>query len=129
MFSGERVEMQPVSPNVMMSALKIPECSLTIRSIGGKTLITEAPSVQVLSSSSKGDDYNFDHEPTPSDASKFSHIMEREMPVASPETELPLGETATTEGILFYPNHRFSFPSYRSCFSTCLYDIRRGCRY
>ena len=42
------------------------------------------------------------------------------MPVAAPETELPFGETAITEGILFYPNHHFSFPSYKSCFNTCM---------
>ena len=72
-------------------SLKIPECSSTTGPLGGKTLITEAPSVQVLSSSSKGDDYNFDHEPAPSDASKFSHMTEEEIPVVAPKTELPLG--------------------------------------
>ena len=80
----------------MLPALKIPECSPTTGPIGGKTLITEVPSVQVLSSSSKGDDYDFGHEPAPSDASKFSHMIEKEMPVSVPEMELPLGETTTT---------------------------------
>jgi len=91
----------------MMPALKIPECILTTGLIGGK--ITEVLFVQVLSSSSEGDDHNFGHEPAPPDASKFSHMMEKEMPVAAPEMELPLGETATTEGILSTPSSLFFF--------------------
>ena len=97
MISRERVMMQPGSPNVMMPALKIPECNPTTGSIGGKALIIEAPSVQVLSSSSEGEDYDFGHEPAPSDASKFFYMTEEEMQVAAPETELPSRETVTTE--------------------------------
>ena len=127
------MEMQHRSPNVMMPALKTLECSLTTGTISGKTLIIEALSVQVLSSLSEGDDYDFGHELAPSDASKFSHMTEEEMPIATSEMKLPLEETVTTEGIFFYPNHHFSFSSNLvltlACFNTCLYDIRRGCRY
>ena len=76
MILGERVEMQPGSPNIMMPALKIPECSPTTGPIGGKSLITKASSVQLLSLSSEEDDYDFGHEPAPPDASKFSHMDE-----------------------------------------------------
>ena len=105
----ERAEMRPGSPSIMMPALKILECSPTTGPIGGKAPITEAPSVQVLSLSSEGDDYNFGHEHVPLDASKFSHMMEEEMQVATPETELPLEKTTTTEGILSIPLIPFSF--------------------
>jgi len=73
-----------------MPALKIPECTPTTGLIGGKAPIFEAPSVQVLSSSSEGDDYDFGHEPSPSDASKFSHMTE-EMQVAAPTRSSRLG--------------------------------------
>jgi len=95
------VEMQHRSPNVMMPALKTLECRLTTGTISGKTLIIEALSVQVLSSLSEGDDYDFSHELAPSDASKFSHMTEEEMPIATSEMKLPLRETVTTEGIFF----------------------------
>ena len=52
-------------------------------------------------------------------------MTEEEMQVAASGIELPLGDTTTTGGYSFYSNDRFSFPSYRSCFNTCLYDIRR----
>ena len=107
MISGERVKIQPSSPNIMMLVLKIPECSLTTGPISGKTLITEAPSVQVLSLSSEWDEYDFGHEPAPSDASKFSHMSEEEMPVVALETELLLEEIATTE--VFLPQSSLLF--------------------
>ena len=37
------------------------------------------------------------------DSSKFSHLTEKEMPITASETELPLGETATAEGINSIP--------------------------
>jgi len=61
----------------MMPALKILECNPTTGLIGGKAPITEALSVQVLSSSSEGNNYDFGHELTPHDASKFSHMTKR----------------------------------------------------
>jgi len=85
-----------------MPALKIPESSPTTGPIGGKAPITEAPLVQVLSSSSEGDDHNIGSEPAYHDASKFSHMTEEEMQVAAPETELPSREAATTEGIFSF---------------------------
>jgi len=91
----------------MMPALKIHKCSPTTGPIGGKALITEAPSVQVLFLSSEEDDYDFGHELAPSDASKFSHMIEEEMQVDTPKMELPSRETATTEGILSFPSMAF----------------------
>ena len=41
--------------------------------------------------------------PSP-DTSKYSHLAEEEMQVAALKTELPFGETFTSEGILFYPS-------------------------
>jgi len=43
MTLGERVEMQPGSSNIMIPALKIPECSPTIGPLSGKILIIEVP--------------------------------------------------------------------------------------
>ena len=85
----------------MMLAPKIPECSPTTGPIDGKAPITKASSVQVLSLSSEGDDYDIGYEPAPHDASKFSHITEMEMQVAAPKTELLSRETTTIEGIFF----------------------------
>ena len=84
----------------MMPALKIPECNSTTGPIGGKAPVIEAPSIQVLSSSFEGDDYGFGYEPALHDTSKFFHMTDEKMQVASPEKELPLSETATTEAIL-----------------------------
>jgi len=95
--------MLPGSPSVMMLTVKILECSLIIGLIGGKAPITEASSVQVLSSSSEGNDYDIGYEPAPYNASKFSHMTEEEMQVATAEMELSSRETATTKGILSFP--------------------------
>jgi len=101
-MTSEGAEMRSGSPSVIMSALKIGECNPTTGPIGGKVPITEAPSVQVLSSSFEGDDYDIGYELAPHDAWKFSHMIEEEMQVAAPEMELSSRETATTEGILSF---------------------------
>ena len=46
------------------------------------------------------DDIDWDNVRPALDTSKFSYLIEEEVQVASPEKELPLGGTATTEGIL-----------------------------
>ena len=66
--SEDEAEMRPGSQGIMMSVLKIHECSPT-RLIGSKTPINEALSVQVLFSSSEGNGYDFVHEPAPHGAS------------------------------------------------------------
>ena len=45
----------------------------------------------ILSSSSEGDDYDFGHELASPVARKLSYMMEEEMQVVAPETELPSG--------------------------------------
>ena len=94
--------MQPGYPSIMMLILKIPESSLPVGPIGAKASIVEAPLVQVLSSSSEGDDHDIRSEPAPHDVSKFSHETEEEMQAATPERTLPSRETATTKGILTF---------------------------
>ena len=86
LMPSEGVQMRSSFPSVMMPVLNLNVAQL---SIGGKDLIIEAPSVQVLSLSYEGDDYNFSHELAPSVASKLSYMMEEEMQVVAPETELP----------------------------------------
>ena len=59
---------------------------------------------------SRDDDVDWDNvRPAPS-TSKYSHLIEEEMLVVVPETDLLFKETTTTEGIHFYPSHHFSFP-------------------
>jgi len=91
----------------MMPTLRVSECRPTTGLLGGKALITKTSLIQVSSSSSEervdyfGDDCDFVYEPVPSlDTSKFSHMTEEEIQVDIPETELPLGETATIESTL-----------------------------
>jgi len=87
-----------------MSALKIPKFSPTTGPIDGKAPITEAPLVQLLSSSSERDDHDIGYELAPHDAGKFSHMTEEKIQVTALETELPSRKTATTEGILSFPS-------------------------
>jgi len=88
---------------------QIPKHSPTTGLINGKVSITEIPSIQVLSSSSKehvdykGDKLDSGDEPAPPNTSKFSHISEEEMRVDVLETSLPLEGTATVEGISSIP--------------------------
>ena len=60
--SSEGTDVQPSSPSIMMLALKVVESSLTTGPIGGKALVAEVSLVQVSSSSSEGDDYEFGSE-------------------------------------------------------------------
>ena len=119
-----------------MPTPRVPECSPTTGLVGGKAPITGTSLIQVSSSLSEervdysGDDYYFGHEPAPSlDVSKFSHMKEKEIQVVVPETELPLGKTATTKGILFIPFITLLVKHIDVCFNTCLDDTCRGCRY
>ena len=59
------------------------------------------------------------------DTSKFSHLIEEEMQVVVPETELPFGETATTEGIRFYPVN-FSLSNHVDIVFTLVWSIFAG---
>ena len=123
------------SPNIMMPTSRAPKCSLTTGLVGGKAPTTGASRIQVSSSSSEehvdysGDDHDFGNEPAPRpDTCKFSHIMEEEI------KWLLQGGTAPWRyfyhwGYSFYSNRCFSFPSYKYCFNSYLYDISRGCRY
>ena len=108
MTSGEGAKTQPGSQSIMIPALRISELSPTTGPIGKKISIAKVPLVQVSSSSSKGDDHDIGSEPAPHDASKFSHLIEKEMQAATPETESLSMKTATTKGILSF-SHGYSY--------------------
>ena len=116
MILGERVEMQPGSPNIIMPTPKAPECSMTTGLVGDKAPTTRASLIQVSSSSSEegvdysGEDHDFSNEQAPHpDTSKFSHMTEEETQVAASRMELPLGYTTTTDGIVSTPIIAFLF--------------------
>ena len=56
--SGERDETQPGSPSIIMSTLKVVKSSPTTGPSGGKAPVVEVSLVQVLPSSSEGDDHD-----------------------------------------------------------------------
>ena len=98
----------------MMPTPKAPECISTTRLVGGKAPTTGASLIQVSSSSSEDrvicsrDDHDFSNKSAPHpDASKFSHMTEEETQVAASGTELSLGDTTTTEGILLLQSSLF----------------------
>jgi len=62
MTSSEGAKAQPGSPSIMMPALKVIESSPTTGPIREKASIAEVSLVQVSSSSSEGDDYEFGSE-------------------------------------------------------------------
>jgi len=86
----------------MMRALKIVESSPTTRPIGVKAPVAKASLVQMSSSSSEGDDHDIGSEFAPHDASKSLHMVEEEMQVAPPETELPSKEIVADNGIFSF---------------------------
>ena len=88
----------------MMSALKIPKFSPTTGLIDGKAPITEAPLVQLLSSSSERDDHDIGYEFAPHDAGKFSNMTEEKIQVTAPRRSYHLGKLLPLKVFfLFHP--------------------------
>jgi len=85
----EQTEVQPGSPSVLMPLPQILEHSPSTGLICGKVPITEVPSIQMLSSSSEehvdysGDKIDFGDKLASPYTSKFSHVSEEQMRVAS----------------------------------------------
>jgi len=104
-------DIQPVSSVEMMSSVEDPEESPTVGLVEFELPTTGVLPTPISSSSSSekldysgDDDVDWDTVHPSPDTSKYSHLAEEEMQVAALKTELPFGETFTSEGILFYPS-------------------------